>query len=52
MHWKNIEYCDMDLEESSDIAIDVEDESLEQAFDESTIVYITKLLVLLLLKKR
>ena len=52
MHWKNIEYCDMDLEESSDTAIDVEDESLGQVFDESTIVYITMLLVLLLMKKR
>ena len=48
MHWKNIE-C---LEESSDIAIDVEDESLGQAFDESTIVYITMMLVLLLNMKR
>ena len=38
MYWKNIEYCDMDLEESSDIAIDVEDKSLGQAFDESSIV--------------
>ena len=52
MYWKNIEYCDMDLEESSDTAINVEDESLGQAFDESTIVYITMLLVLLLMKKR
>ena len=42
----------MDLEESSDTAIDVEEESLVQAFDESTIVYITILLVLLLMKKR
>ena len=42
----------MDLDENSDAPIDVEDESLGQAIDESTIAEILMLLEIFLMKKR